>query len=190
MKKKIKEHKHIKKESKSILFISDGHTTKQVLQELALYLNSKLHDYKIFYKLRPEEYQTWNEEYSLLQNVSDRVHVIQDDRKDIYYYFKKCEFVIGTTSTALVEAIPFSEVLVYKKGWYFVLEDYIEKKLMRNFAKKRDFLNFFINDISEVQKKKISKLKSDFSEKIFCKNSEEKINLEISKIIQTSSYDG
>ncbi len=188
--KKIKEHKHIKKESKSILFISDGHTTKQVLQELALYLNSKLHDYKIFYKLRPEEYQTWNEEYSLLQNVSDRVHVIQDDRKDIYYYFKKCEFVIGTTSTALVEAIPFSEVLVYKKGWYFVLEDYIEKKLMRNFAKKRDFLNFFINDISEVQKKKISKLKSDFSEKIFCKNSEEKINLEISKIIQTSSYDG
>ena len=65
--KKIKEYKHIKKESKSILFISDGHTTKKVLQELVLYLNSELHDYKIFYKLRPEEYHTLNEEYSLFQ---------------------------------------------------------------------------------------------------------------------------
>ena len=187
--KKIKEYKHIKKESKSILFISDGHTTKKVLQELALYLNSELHDYKIFYKLRPEEYHTLNEEYSLFQQASNHIHVIQDDYKDIFYYFKRCEFVIGTNSTALVEAIPFSEVLVYKKGWYFELEDYIEKKLMRDFETKEGFLNFFKNNISEVKKKEISKLKSDFTEKIFCEHSEEKINFEISKIINTSFSD-
>ena len=112
--------------------------------------------------MRPEEYHTWNEEYSLLQNVSNRIHVIQDDRKDIYYYFKKCEFVIGTNSTALVEAIPFSEVLVYKKSWYFELEDYIEKKLMRDFETKEDFLNFFKNNISEVKKKRNIKIKVRF----------------------------
>ena len=129
LKKKIKEYKHIKKESKSILFISDGHTTKKVLQELALYLNSELHDYKIFYKLRPEEYHTLNEEYSLFQQASNHIHVIQDDYKDIFYYFKRCEFVIGTNSTALVEAIPFSEVLVYKRVGILNLKIILKKNL-------------------------------------------------------------
>jgi hypothetical protein len=190
LEKKIKEYKFIKKENNSILFISDGHTTKKVLQELAFFLNRELKDYKIFYKLRPEEYQSWKADYSLLKNISNRLHVIQDDCKDIFYYFKKCEFVIGTNSTALLEAIPFSEVLVYKKGWYFELEDYIEKNLMRDFETKEDFLNFFNSNISDVKKKKISKSKSDFSKKIFCENSEEKINFEISKIIETSISDG
>lgn len=187
--KKFKEYKSVKKEKNSILFISDGKTTKKVLQELALYLNKELDDYKIFYKLRPEEYQTWQEDYSLLEKISNSIYVIQDDDIDIYYYFKKCEFVIGTNSTALVEAIPFSEVLVYKKGWYFELEDYISKKLMRDFESKQDFLSFFNSNISEKKRNYMSELKSDFSEKIFCKNSEEQINFEISKIIETHISD-
>ena len=187
--KKFKEYKSVKKEKNSILFISDGKTTKKVLQELALYLNKELDDYKIFYKLRPEEYQTWQEDYSLLEKISNSIYVIQDDDIDIYYYFKKCEFVIGTNSTALVEAIPFSEVLVYKKGWYFELEDYISKKLMRDFESKQDFLSFFNSNISEKKRNNMSELKSDFSEKIFCKNSEEQINFEISKIIETHISD-
>ncbi len=188
--KKYKEYKFVKKEKNSILFISDGKTTKKVLQELALYLNKELDDYKIFYKLRPEEYQTWQEDYYLLENISNSLYVIQDDNIDIYYYFKKCEFVIGTNSTALVEAIPFSEVLVYKKGWYFELEDYISKKLMKDFKSKQDFLSFFNSNISEKKKNNASELKSDYSEKIFCKNSEEQINFEISKIIETRISDG
>tara|TARA_B100000073_G_scaffold291674_1_gene254730 strand:- start:1808 stop:3283 length:1476 start_codon:yes stop_codon:yes gene_type:complete len=188
--KKLKEYKFVKEEKNSILFISDGKTTKKVLQELALYLNKELDDYKIFYKLRPEEYQTWQEEYSLLEKISNSIYVIQDDDIDIYYYFKKCEFVIGTNSTALVEAIPFSEVLVYKKGWYFELEDYISKKLMRDFESKQDFLSFFNSNISEKKKNNMPELKPDFSEKIFCKNSEEQINFEISKIIETHISNG
>ena len=188
--KKLKEYKFVKKEKNSILFISDGKTTKKVLQELALYLNKELDDYKIFYKLRPEEYQTWQEDYSLLEKISNSIYVIQDDDIDIYYYFKKCEFVIGTNSTALVEAIPFSEVLVYKKGWYFELEDYISKKLMRDFESKQDFLSFFNSNISEKKKNNMPELKPDFSEKIFCKNSEEQINFEISKIIETHISNG
>ena len=188
--KKLKEYKFVKEEKNSILFISDGKTTKKVLQELALYLNKELDDYKIFYKLRPEEYQTWQEDYSLLEKISNSIYVIQDDDIDIYYYFKKCEFVIGTNSTALVEAIPFSEVLVYKKGWYFELEDYISKKLMRDFESKQDFLSFFNSNISEKKKNNMPELKPDFSEKIFFKNSEEQINFEISKIIETHISNG
>ena len=188
--KKLKEYKFVKKEKNTILFISDGKTTKKVLQELALYLNKELNDYKIFYKLRPEEYQTWQEDYSLLEKISNSIYVIQDDDIDIYYYFKKCEFVIGTNSTALVEAIPFSEVLVYKKGWYFELEDYISKKLMRDFESKQDFLSFFNSNISEKKINNMPELKPDFSEKIFCKNSEEQINFEISKIIETHISNG
>ena len=188
--KKLKEYKFVKKEKNTILFISDGKTTKKVLQELALYLNKELNDYKIFYKLRPEEYQTWQEDYSILEKISNSIYVIQDDDIDIYYYFKKCEFVIGTNSTALVEAIPFSEVLVYKKGWYFELEDYISKKLMRDFESKQDFLSFFNSNISEKKKNNMPELKPDFSEKIFCKNSEEQINFEISKIIETHISNG
>ncbi len=184
--KKYKEYNSVKTENKSILFISDGHTTKDILQELASYLNSELKDYKIFYKLRPEEYQIWKEEYSLLQNTSSRLNIIQDDHQDIYYYFKKCEFVIGTNSTALVEAISFAEVLVYKKGWYFELEDYLEKKLMIGLDTKEDFLNFFKNNIFELEKNKTSEIKSEFTKKIFCENSKEKINLEISKIIEST----
>ena len=184
--KKSEEYKLVKKENKSILFISDGHTTKEILEELASFLNSELKDYKIFYKLRPEEYQIWKEDYFLLQNIQSNLYVIQDDHKDIYYYFKKCEFVIGTNSTALVEAIPFAQVLVYKKGWYFELEDYLEKKLMKDFGTKEDFLNFFKRNSPE-EKNKILELKSDFNEKIFCKNSKEKINFEISSIIEATN---
>ena len=61
---------------------------------------------------------------------------------------------------------------------------------MRDFETNEDFLNFFNRDIFDVKKNTISKLKSDFSEKIFCDNSEEKINFEISKIIETSFSDG
>ena len=129
------------------------------------------------------------EDYSHTKNLK-RIYVIQDDDIDIYYYFKKCEFVIGTNSTALVEAIPFSEVLVYKKGWYFELEDYISKKLMRDFESKQDFLSFFNSNISEKKKNNMPELKPDFSEKIFCKNSEEQINFEISKIIETHISNG
>ena len=79
-------------------------------------------------------------------------------------------------------------MLVYKKGWYFELEDYLEKKLMKDFGTKEDFLNFFKSNSPE-EKNKILELKSDFNEKIFCKNSEEKINFEISSIIEATISD-
>ena len=131
--------------------------------------------FKIFYKLRPEEYKFWEDEYRVLKNISSKINVIKDDQKDIFYYFKKCKFVIGTSSTALVEAIPFAEVLVYKIGWYFVLDDYIKNNLMRALDSNEDFLNFFENFNHQDLKNNINlNLKSKFSEKIFYKNSKKK----------------
>ena len=61
---------------------------------------------------------------------------------------------------------------------------------MRDFESKQDFLSFFNSNISEKKRNNMSELKSDFSEKIFCKNSEEQINFEISKIIETHISNG
>ena len=182
--KKFKEYESLPEEKKSILIVSDGHTTKHALQDLAFCLSKRFKDFKIFYKLRPEEYKFWEDEYRVLKNISSKINVIKDDQKDIFYYFKKCKFVIGTSSTALVEAIPFAEVLVYKIGWYFVLDDYIKNNLMRALDSNEDFLNFFENFNHQDLKNNINlNLKSKFSEKIFYKNSKKKINQEISKII-------
>ena len=57
-------------EKKSILIVSDGHTTKHALQDLAFCLSKRFKDFKIFYKLRPEEYKFWEDDYRVLKNIS------------------------------------------------------------------------------------------------------------------------
>ena len=97
--------KNSKKEN--ILFISDGTVGKQ-FSKLAIKLD-KLIDHKkysIIYKLHPGEYDRWKRTYPWLVNSTFKI--IDNNKKDIYYYLSKAEYLIGVSSTVIFEGLGFN----------------------------------------------------------------------------------
>tara|TARA_B100001057_G_C22558854_1_gene836456 strand:- start:234 stop:842 length:609 start_codon:yes stop_codon:yes gene_type:complete len=140
-----KKYSDVKKDLKSILLVSDGHLTRQDLQELASYLSSNLQNYKIYYKLRPEEYDNFELLYKEILNENKNLNIINSDDPGLYYFLKKSNYVIGTNSTVLIEALPLSNVIIYEKGWFFEMEDYVNNELMFSFKTKENILDFILN---------------------------------------------
>ena len=64
-------------------------------------------------------------EFTKIQNIK----VIDNDHNNLYYYLTLSAYVIGTNSTVLLEALPISKVIIYKIGWFFEMNDYIEDGL-------------------------------------------------------------
>ena len=159
----------------SLLIVSDGAYTRDDLTELAINISSKFPEKNIFYKLRPEEYQTWKNHYS--SEFLDRKNIIKldNDKLSLYHFLLKSNFTIGTNSTVLLEASPVSKVIVFKKGWFFEMNDYIDSGL------------FMSGDTSEViieiiKSNRISKSQIT-SNDIFKSNSLDLINISIKEII-------
>lgn len=160
----INKVKDVKEIPKTLVIISDGHTTRDDLIKLAIYLSQGLENYLIYYKLRPEEYSDWRKNYKELLNI-DSIKIVDTDLESLYLFLKKSSNVIGTCSTVLVEAIPLSNVIVLEKGWYFEMEDYIREGYMKS-------SNSFngIKDI--IQNSEIDfEFKKDFHNEIFRENS-------------------
>ncbi len=123
------EHLHIEKNPRCLLIVSDGKHTRNDLVNLAIKLSERFKDFTIYYKLRPEEYKDWllnyPKEFTKIQNIK----VIDNDHNNLYYYLTLSAYVIGTNSTVLLEALPISKVIIYKIGWFFEMNDYIEDGL-------------------------------------------------------------
>ena len=119
----------LKKTPKSLLLVSDGKYTRDDLVDLAIQLSKKFKDFIIYYKLRPEEYERLvtqlPKEFSEISNIN----VIDNDDTNLYYYLTLCSYVIGTNSTVLLEALPISQIIIYKIGWFFEMNDYIDDGL-------------------------------------------------------------
>lgn len=114
---------------KIILFISQGYIGKN-LSKFATELNEIIdkEKYEIIYKLHPGEYDYWETNYQWLKN-SD-IEVIDNNLKDVYYYFSISDVQVGVSSTALFEGLAFDLVtLIYKDIGHEYMEDLFEMNL-------------------------------------------------------------
>ena len=107
--------------------------------EIALFLSIKIPTLQIFFKLRSEEYKNWKNIYPEKIKKNKRVTFIDNNENSLHYYLKKSEYVIGISSTVLIEALPLSKVIIYKYGYSNEMKDIIE-----------DDLAFEANDYNEI----------------------------------------
>ena len=123
LEKKGKTYKITKK--KQIIIISSIFSRKHLI-ELSRFLSSNLKNYKIIYKLRPEE------------NIDSLKNFINFNNTNIVFLGKlsenklkkkiaQSEYVIGINSTLLVESIGISKIIVYKKDWFREYDNLIKK---------------------------------------------------------------
>ena len=172
--KMFEENKHIKKNDNILSIISDGHLTRENLSSLAISLAREFPDFIIYYKLRFEEYANFRNLYSEDLLYLKNVFFVNNDKNSLYYYLKKSNYVIGTNSTVLVESIPLTNVIVYKKGWSLEMKSFIESK----FVLSSESINEIISIIRN--KKKPEKIDNDI---FFTKNSIVNMRYEIEKLL-------
>lgn len=90
----------------SIIFVSQG-TIGSKLSKLATELSERLDEkqYKIIYKLHPEEYMVWKTRYPWL--AKSKIQIVDSLEHNIYEYFAVCDIQVGVYSTALYEGMGF-----------------------------------------------------------------------------------
>lgn len=116
-----------KVEVPTILFLSAGPVAK-VLVRLALDMTRYCKEHginiRIIYKMHPNEYQTWRTLHPQL--IGSNVEVIDNNERDLYYYFSISTHQIGVSSTALYEGLAFHlKTIIYKAYRYDMMEDLI-----------------------------------------------------------------
>ena len=127
--KALRRDENVEKDPNCITIVS-GIISREILIGIALYLSKEIPQLKIFYKLRPEEYSSWQQIYpDEIQNCSS-VFFIDNEMNELYYYLKKSEYVVGINSTVLIEALPLSKIIIFKHGWYSEMIDFIESQIV------------------------------------------------------------
>ena len=117
----------VKTDTPTILFLSAG-PVAGVLVQLALDMEQycREHDIalKIIYKLHPNEYRTWKLLHPQLKESN--IKVIDNNAKDLYYYFSIATHQIGVSSTALYEGLAFHlNTIIYKAYRYDMMVDLV-----------------------------------------------------------------
>ena len=171
---------HIKKNPKSLLLVSDGKHTRDDLVNLAIKLSKNFKDFTIYYKLRPEEYKDWLLNYPREFIEISNIIVIDSEDTHLYYYLTLCSYVIGSNSTVLLEALPISNIIIYKIGWFFEMNDYIEDGLFLSADTSREVIELISN------KKKASE--SIKSNSVFKEESLYLTNKSVKEIINHKSF--
>jgi len=147
----INNRKRNKKEN--ILFISQGTVGKE-LSRLAINLNNLIDHkkYNIIYKLHPGEYDRWKNEYPRLKESN--IEVIANNKKNIYYYFSKCNFQVGVYSTAIFEGLGFNlKTFIYKIYGYHYMKDLYENNYAQLVISANDIINQLNNDKKNIKNK-------------------------------------
>lgn len=110
----LRSHYKPRTEKRGICFVSSCDTND--LSYLAVELNRRLDlgKWRLFYKLHPEEYQYWEDNYPWLLDTG--IEVVDGKGKSLYEIFSLCEVQIGVSSTALFEGLGFGlNTLLYRK---------------------------------------------------------------------------
>ena len=98
-------YRHIKRKDDQILFISQG-TIGKALSKFAFDLSrTRGFKHQIIYKLHPEEYMRWRQDYPWLEGSA--IHIVQDDSQPLYQLFAESKVQVGVYSTAIYEGLGF-----------------------------------------------------------------------------------
>jgi hypothetical protein len=86
-------------------------------------LSQSLPAWRIYYKLRSEEYGSWRANYPASLTDAPNVEMIDHDSRPLYHYLARCRYVVGVNSTILVEGLPFGATpIVIQTGWHEEME--------------------------------------------------------------------
>ncbi|RBP58083.1 hypothetical protein DES36_12518 [Alkalibaculum bacchi] len=142
------------KNTLNILIISQPLYGK-VLSELAISLYKELSRYntefKIIYKLHPEEYMNWEIAYKELSVNREKIEVVCRNEHSIYHYFNICNIQVGAISTALFEGIAFNlktYILKTRES-----EIYMQDLVKSNLALLISNANQMIEDLLQLKNK-------------------------------------
>lgn len=107
MNKEIAQYKTVKRNHQRVLFISQGPIAKELLP-IVLSFAKENPEYQVIYRLHPSEDNIWHTIYPELGKGARTLTNLQiehsSDRK-LYKSFALSEYVVGVSSTALMEAI-------------------------------------------------------------------------------------
>ena len=118
--------------------------TGKKLSKVCYKMFISLHDkYNFVYKLHPNEWKTWKSEYPYL--VNSGVQVIDNNEKDLYYYFSISDIQIGVYSTALFEGYGFNLITIL-----YYIEGYTDKHMYPLFNKNNVFLAYSEDDLFNI----------------------------------------
>ena len=81
---------------------------------MTTYLSERFPKKKIIYKLRPEEYTNWRKYFPKDLYNRSNVYFVDNENDELYKILNNSKYVIGTNSTVLIQALPFSQVIVLK----------------------------------------------------------------------------
>lgn len=123
LEKKDQIHKTNKK--KQIIIISSIFSRKHLI-ELLKFLSGNLKDYKIIYKLRPEENIDSLKKFINFYN-KNVVFLGKLSENELKKKIAQSEYIIGINSTLLIESIGISKIIVYKKDWFREYDNLIKK---------------------------------------------------------------
>lgn len=107
--KQIDKYKNRNKISTDVLLLSQG-TIGKYLFKITIELAKLMPSYNFIYKLHPGEVYDWRNKYYDEDDkivIPENLKILENDPKDLYYYFSTCEYVLGVYSTALFEGLAF-----------------------------------------------------------------------------------
>lgn len=131
------------KKRKILMIISSVYSRGKLL-DLADKLSSDFTDYKILYKLRPNEFMPNSELVLKLKKKKNFSFLNITPGKQFEVLLNKSEYVIGVNSTLLIESVGKAEVVVYKTGWHEEYSNLVDQKIFlsaKNYFEMRKIIN-------------------------------------------------
>lgn len=121
-----------------MLFISQG-TIGEQLSKFAIEVQQAPEiDHDIVYKLHPDEYDRWEDEYPWL--VDSGFKVIDSSEPPLYELFAESSAQVGVGSTAVYEGLAFGlETFVYECSGSKVLQPLVEEGSTKSISTAEDF---------------------------------------------------
>lgn len=138
------------RDERSIL-ITSVLSARNTLAQLAIDLADLLPDYTIYYKLRPDEYDSWEGAYPETLRRKTNLTIVNGNDGTLYDYFAKCRYLISTNSMTLYEGMASGlTTFVLKAGWYEEMKELYERKFAFLVSSAREIVDSIGNQAMPV----------------------------------------
>ena len=113
---------------KKQIFVVSSIFSRADLIKLIKYISLNLKDYKIIYKLRPEE--NFDEIKKIINFSTKNITFMKNNYlTTVNKTIAESQYIIGTNSSMLVEALGITDIIVFKRGWFREYSEFIKNKL-------------------------------------------------------------
>ncbi len=144
--------KKVVRNDHSIIIISDCNLTREVFVKITLELADVLKNYRIYYKLRSEEYKNWKQLYPYSFQTIPNITVIDNNNKPLYEYFMEAKYLVGPSSTTIYEGLAHDMVVfLVKSRFYAEMKPLVDKNVIFVVSDAEEILLKILNNIVPVE---------------------------------------